>query len=117
MGKAAFLGSDWAILTSDNPRSEDPLEIIREIEQGMARENGGRGAEPPHDSGHGYSIIPDRHSAIESAVRMADVEDIILIAGKGHEDYQIQGEKKIHFDDREVARESLARLFGERRSG
>ena len=69
---------------------------------------------PRVGSAKAYTVIPDRRSAIATAIDMADMEDIILIAGKGHEDYQIFGDKKIWFDDRVVAREALFNYAGER---
>ncbi len=99
MGEAAVKLSEIAILTSDNPRSEDPHEIIKEIEEGIKRKRNGRLRE--------YLIIPDRKEAIYRAIEMAEKDDVILIAGKGHEDYQIIGDKKLHFDDRETAREAI----------
>jgi UDP-N-acetylmuramoyl-L-alanyl-D-glutamate--2,6-diaminopimelate ligase len=110
MGKAVTAWSDFAILTSDNPRTEDPLSIIAEIEKGMG-ENSTRKILPgelkENTNGKSYVVIPDRREAIETAVALADISDIILIAGKGHEDYQIIGEKRIPFDDRHVAIEAL----------
>jgi UDP-N-acetylmuramoyl-L-alanyl-D-glutamate--2,6-diaminopimelate ligase len=94
MGAVVEQGSDVSIVTSDNPRTEDPLAIIEEIKAGM--------------KGHNALVIPDRREAIHQAVSMARRNDIVLIAGKGHEDYQILGEKRIHFDDREVALEALS---------
>ncbi|MBI5182225.1 MAG: UDP-N-acetylmuramoyl-L-alanyl-D-glutamate--2,6-diaminopimelate ligase [Nitrospirae bacterium] len=99
MGEAAVKLSEIVILTSDNPRSEDPHEIIKEIEEGIKRRRNGRLQE--------YLIIPDRKEAIYRAIGMAEKDDIILLAGKGHEDYQIIGDKKLHFDDREIAREAI----------
>jgi UDP-N-acetylmuramoyl-L-alanyl-D-glutamate--2,6-diaminopimelate ligase len=110
MGKAVTAWSDLAILTSDNPRTEDPLSIIEEIEKGMGG-NSARKLLPEelkkNANEKGYVVIPDRREAIETAVTLADNSDIILIAGKGHENYQIIGEKRISFDDRHVAREAL----------
>lgn len=88
MGKIAFDNSDTAIVTSDNPRTEDPELIIRDITAGM-----GDG---------GYIVEPDREKAIAAAVQKASSRDIVVLAGKGHEDYQILGKTKRHFDDREV---------------
>lgn len=110
MGKAAVALSEITILTSDNPRSEDPLEIIREIEKGI---NSGAARKLEKDAlgrnfDRGYLVIPDRRDAIEFAVRLARRDDIVLIAGKGHETYQIIGDRTIPFDDREVVREALA---------
>ena len=112
MGKAATELSDLTIVTSDNPRTEDTLKIISEIESGI-KENCIKKYVPNELSGglleKGYIIMPDRREAISLAVSIADDSDIILIAGKGHEKYQITGETKISFDDVIVAREALAR--------
>lgn len=98
MGRKA-LSADYAIVTSDNPRSEDPQAIIADIVSGMS-------------SGSGrYEVVPDRREAIARAIACAQPGDSILIAGKGHEDYQILGSQTIHFDDREVAAEELDRAF------
>jgi len=110
MGKAAVTFSDLTILTSDNPRSEDPMEIIREIERGI---NSGvaRKLETSDlsDRGEkGYLIIPDRRAAINLAIGIAGRNDMVLIAGKGHETYQIIGSRTVPFDDRTVAGEALA---------
>jgi UDP-N-acetylmuramoyl-L-alanyl-D-glutamate--2,6-diaminopimelate ligase len=96
MGEAAGTLSDWAIITSDNPRSEDPLAIISDIEKGIKK-----------TGTQNYEIIPDRRAAIEHALSIGEKGDYILVAGKGHEDYQILGDKTIHFDDAEVIREIL----------
>lgn len=93
MGEIATRLSDFAIITSDNPRSEDPMEIIKEIETGVI--------------GGNYAISPDRHEAIKAAVNMADANDIILVAGKGHEDYQIVGDEKFYFDDTEEIKKAM----------
>lgn len=103
MGIAAVRYSDVVILTSDNPRTEDPLAILEEVEVGV------REALKDHPEAQ-YHKVPDRREAIAAAVRAACPGDIVLIAGKGHEDYQIIGTKKFHFDDREVAREEIGRL-------
>ncbi len=95
MGAAAGAGSELAILTSDNPRSEDPMQIISDAEAGL------------RSAGHPYLVIPDRHDAIHRAITEARPGDVVVIAGKGHEDYQIFADRTIHFDDREVAREAL----------
>ena len=103
MGRAAVEYSDIVVLTSDNPRTEDPMAILREVEVGV------RDA-LQRQSGVEYHLVPDRREAIGTAVRLARTGDIVLIAGKGHEDYQIIGTKKHHFDDREVAREAIQQL-------
>ena len=103
MGQAAVLFSDIVVLTSDNPRTEDPMAILREVEVGVREALQQR-------SQVEYHLVPDRREAIRMAVRLARTGDIVLIAGKGHEDYQIIGTTKIHFDDREVAREAIGQL-------
>jgi len=95
MGEAAGRGSDFVVLTSDNPRSEDPLAIINDAMVGLQR------------SGTKYKVEPDRKAAIALAVREAGPGDIVLIAGKGHEKVQVTREGSIPFDDVEVAREIL----------
>lgn len=94
MGEIASRFSDHVIVTSDNPRSEDPNHIIAQIVAGMPR---------PEQ----YTVISDRKKAIFAGIAMAQKGDVVLIAGKGHEDYQIIGTQKIHFDDREIAQEAL----------
>jgi UDP-N-acetylmuramoyl-L-alanyl-D-glutamate--2,6-diaminopimelate ligase len=101
MGRIGAQWSDLAIITSDNPRTEDPLKIIEEIEKG-AREI----------APHRYRVIPDRREAIKEAIALAGSEDIVLITGKGHEDYQIVGEERFPFDDRAEARKALAQRGG-----
>jgi UDP-N-acetylmuramoyl-L-alanyl-D-glutamate--2,6-diaminopimelate ligase len=96
MGAAAAAHADMTIITSDNPRSEDPVGIILQVEDGA------RG------SSASYEVEVDRQRAIGRAIRLAEPGDTVLIAGKGHEDYQIFADRTIHFDDREVAREELA---------
>lgn len=98
MGSAAGAGSDIVVVTSDNPRSEDPRSIIDAIEPGLLA------------VGARYSVEPDRRDAIRTAIAMASAGDTVLIAGKGHEDYQIFADGTVHFDDREVAREELRTL-------
>lgn len=97
MGKAAGSLADWTIITSDNPRSEDPLSIIADIERGILTTGKGK-----------YEIISDRRQAIAKALRMGHPGDYILIAGKGHENTQTIGDDVLHFDDAEVIRELLA---------
>ena len=97
MGKAAATLSDVVILTSDNPRTEDPEKILADVEEGMH----GVAAKP-------YEKIADRRVAIQRAIAEARTGDLVLIAGKGHEDYQIIGKEVFHFDDKEEARQALA---------
>ncbi|HWP84538.1 MAG TPA: cyanophycin synthetase, partial [Terriglobia bacterium] len=97
MGQAAAV-CDQVILTSDNPRSEDPLQIINDVTVGLQK------------AGANYGIEPDRKLAIERALAAARPGDVVLIAGKGHETYQIIGESRLPFDDREIARSALRRM-------
>ena len=98
MGLVAGDNSDIVIITSDNPRTEDPLKIIEEIEVGV------------RESGKPFRSISDRRFAISEAIKEARSGDVVIIAGKGHENYQILGNEKFHFDDREVAAEAIGRL-------
>lgn len=110
MGEASVNYSDLAIVTSDNPRLEDPLAIIREIETGIDRRKIKKIESDQLNivnGVHSYAVIPDREKAITAAINTASVEDIVLIAGKGHEDYQIVGTTKLPFDDRVVAAHAL----------
>jgi UDP-N-acetylmuramoyl-L-alanyl-D-glutamate--2,6-diaminopimelate ligase len=96
MGAAASGLSDFVVVTSDNPRNEDPLEIIRDIVKGIR--------------GNNYTVQPDRAEAIREAVSMAKESDILLVAGKGHEDYQeVKGERH-HFSDKEVLKEEIRKI-------
>lgn len=99
MGLAACRGSDLAFATTDNPRGEDPMDILREIEAGLRA----GGAE-------NYRIIPDRREAIFEALRQAQKGDIVLLAGKGHEAVQILKDRAAPFDDRAVAQEAVREL-------
>jgi UDP-N-acetylmuramoyl-L-alanyl-D-glutamate--2,6-diaminopimelate ligase len=94
MGEIANSYSDFVFVTSDNPRSEDPAEILNDIEKGMK------------GSTH-YQLVVNREEAISRAINMASSNDIVLIAGKGHETYQILKDKTIHFDDKIVAKQAL----------
>jgi UDP-N-acetylmuramoyl-L-alanyl-D-glutamate--2,6-diaminopimelate ligase len=115
MGEAATTHSDLTIVTSDNPRSEDPLAIIGEIEKGIRVDKSKDiGDTEPNSSSQRYLVIPDRRAAIAAAIGLAGVADIVLIAGKGHEDYQIIGSQKFPFDDRTIARGELSRWQRER---
>jgi UDP-N-acetylmuramoyl-L-alanyl-D-glutamate--2,6-diaminopimelate ligase len=95
MGEAVGRGADLAFVTSDNPRSEDPAAIVSAILPGLQATSAA------------YEVELDRATAIERAVQAAQPGDVVLIAGKGHEDYQIVGAEKRHFDDREEARKAL----------
>ncbi|MDT7043338.1 UDP-N-acetylmuramoyl-L-alanyl-D-glutamate--2,6-diaminopimelate ligase [Candidatus Nitronereus thalassa] len=99
MGAVAVQGSDLVFVTSDNPRTEDPSTIIQDIEQGILA--------LPESQRSDYRLITDRRVAIQVAIQEAAPHDMVLIAGKGHEDYQIIGTERFHFDDREVARDAL----------
>jgi UDP-N-acetylmuramoyl-L-alanyl-D-glutamate--2,6-diaminopimelate ligase len=96
MGAIVEALSDFSIITSDNPRNEDPEEIIRHILTGIQN--------PRH-----ALVLTDRREAIHRAVQMATPDDIVLIAGKGHENYQIFSDQTIDFDDRSVARSACQR--------
>ena len=102
MGRLAAELADIVIATSDNPRSEDPNFILSEVEAGVKEKIGNK---------H-HECIPDRHEAIFRAVELAETDDIVVILGKGHEDYQILKDKTIHFDDREQARMAIAQKLG-----
>ena len=106
MGAAACAGADAAIVTSDNPRTEDPAAIIAEILAGIdgaARERA--------------IVEPDRERAIGLAIAEAAEGDVVVIAGKGHEDYQIFSDRTVHFDDKEEARLALEHYWGLAGSG
>ena len=94
MARIAAAHATTTILTSDNPRNEDPEAILDEMEQGIPR-------------GSRYLRISDRRAAIRTAVMLAKRGDVILVAGKGHETYQIIGDEKLHFDDREELRQAF----------
>ena len=98
MGEVATKYADYVVITSDNPRTEDPEKIIDMIIEGVCRDN--------------WIRIVDRRKAIFHAIENAKAGDIVLIAGKGHEDYQIIGDKIIHFDDVEVARDAIKAFWG-----
>lgn len=96
MAKVACSMSDFVFITSDNPREEDPVEIVKDVEAGAKEINKTN-----------YKVVVDRKEAIKDAIISANKNDVVLIAGKGHENYQIIGRTKIHFDDRETASEIL----------
>jgi UDP-N-acetylmuramoyl-L-alanyl-D-glutamate--2,6-diaminopimelate ligase len=104
MGEAAGRLADYTIITSDNPRSEEPMAIIDEIERGMNKSGNDR-----------YEIIPDRKEAVVRALSLGRSGDYVLVAGKGHEDYQILKDRIIHFSDAEVIREWLDKAEERRR--
>jgi UDP-N-acetylmuramoyl-L-alanyl-D-glutamate--2,6-diaminopimelate ligase len=113
MGAVAARLSDLVIVTSDNPRSEDPGQIIQQILRGIAPPDDGRGPARAGARERRYLAIADRTAAIERAVSTAEPGDLVLIAGKGHEKYQVIGDRVMPFDDVDVARAALDR----RRSG
>ena len=94
MGKAAVRGADLVFLTSDNPRSEDPNAILAEIVAGT-------------EGATNVRVIADRTEAIRAAIEACQAGDVLLIAGKGHETYQILSDRTIVLDDRDVARRAL----------
>jgi UDP-N-acetylmuramoyl-L-alanyl-D-glutamate--2,6-diaminopimelate ligase len=98
MGRAVADNSDIVVVTSDNPRTENPMRIIDDIIPGLA--------------GKEHILLPDRRQAINKAVELAELNDMVIIAGKGHEDYQILGTEKVHFDDREEARLAISKRIG-----
>lgn len=104
MGEIAARFSDYCVVTSDNPRSEDPLAIIEDILPGVCRVA----------QANSFEVVPDRKKAVYKAIEIAQTKDAVIIAGKGHENYQIIGDKVISFDDREVAREAI--IFYQRRN-
>ena len=118
MGRIAAIGGDLTIVTSDNPRTEDPQAIIDQIVPGLLKAEAtqltpdnilrNRGLK-------GFVVQPDRAAAIRLAIRAAGPDDVVLIAGKGHEDYQVLGNRKVHFDDREQAALAIAEIKGENR--
>ena len=109
MAEVAARGSDIAIATSDNPRTEDPEQILNDVRCGLVKVHEREWSQ--HDAaiahGKGYVVIPDRREAIQFAVNILRPGDLLLIAGKGHEDYQILNTGRIHFDDREEVRTAL----------
>lgn len=100
MGAISGRLADYTIITSDNPRTEDPEAIIRQIEEGIK------------DTGGQYICIGDRREAIKHSIIIAEKDDVVVLAGKGHETYQILNDRTIHFDEREVVKELLEELYG-----
>lgn len=113
MGMEAAVGSDFVVLTSDNPRTEDPLDILRQVEEGVRKSGFAllpeqpNGAPLPRSS---YLVIPDRRQAIAWAVRQLEEKDILLVAGKGHETYQEIRGIRYPFDDRIVVLDELKKI-------
>ncbi len=97
MGNIASNYSDFVVVTSDNPRSEDPIKIMNDIEKGMKKSSE-------------YEILADREVAIGLAIQMASKHDVVLIAGKGHETYQILHDKTIQFNDKDIARRAILEI-------
>ena len=95
MGEIAGNTADFTIITSDNPRTEKPEEIIRQIEEGIKKTKGK------------YEVIVDRIDAMKYAIKMARKDDFVIFAGKGHETYQIIGKNKKPFDEREIIKNIL----------
>jgi UDP-N-acetylmuramoyl-L-alanyl-D-glutamate--2,6-diaminopimelate ligase len=116
MGEIAGRLADLPVLTSDNPRSEEPMAIIAGVEQGLIAAGRVKIADPKKlalaSIGGGYIVEPDRRAAIAIALRIAAAGDAVLIAGKGHEDYQLVAGRVLPFDDRVVVRELAAELGG-----
>jgi UDP-N-acetylmuramyl-tripeptide synthetase len=115
MGWAAEKGADISIATSDNPRSEDPLTILEAIEDGMQEAGGLKLREGAGLTGNekGYFIIESRRKAIACAIGLAEKDDVVLISGKGHEDYQQTQSGRTFFDDRLEAAEQLEQIWGQ----
>jgi len=99
MGKVALKQADYSIITSDNPRSEDPEEIITQIEKGIREERGQKEKD--------YSAVVERKEAIKLALEKMQKKDTLLIAGKGHERVQIFKDEVVEFDDRKVVQDLL----------
>jgi UDP-N-acetylmuramoyl-L-alanyl-D-glutamate--2,6-diaminopimelate ligase len=109
MGEIAVRDADLAIVTSDNPRTEEPASIVAMIVDGVRRAGASElTAGALGDAARGYHVEIDRRAAIRAAATAARSGDVLLIAGKGHEDYQIVGTERLHFDDREEAAQALA---------
>jgi len=96
MGKVVTELADYAIITSDNPRSENPVQIIKDIQQGIQKSN--------------YCLVPGRYQAIRKGISLVNKGDCLLIAGKGHENYQILKKRVLKFSDRKAVQKCLASM-------
>ncbi len=110
MGEIAAQLSDLVVITSDNPRTERPEVIIAEIEEGVKSAGLEKISLSESSYRKGYFTVVDRFEAIQAALHMAKRGDIVLVAGKGHEDYQIIGKQRVPFDDREKIKEALNKI-------
>ena len=116
MGEIVARLCDLAVVTSDNPRTENPLAIIEQILPGARQTEGVEYSARDLEAGFekkGYVVEPDRRRAIELGIKASRPDDAVLIAGKGHETYQILGKTTIDFDDREEARKALRAVSGQ----
>jgi UDP-N-acetylmuramoyl-L-alanyl-D-glutamate--2,6-diaminopimelate ligase len=109
MGAVAARYSDLVVVTSDNPRSEDPVRIIEDVKRGLGPPATGPADGQRARSSTRYLVIVDRAEAVRQAIASAQPGDLVLVAGKGHEKYQIVGDRTLPFDDVEVSRGALAR--------
>jgi len=100
MGRIAVMLADEVVVTSDNPRSEDPEAILRDVRAGVEA------------AGKSARYVADRREALAQAFALARAGDVVLVAGKGHETYQVVGGRRLPFDDRSVAKELLAKRAG-----
>ena len=98
MGEVSGRVADYTIITSDNPRTEDPAEIVKDIEEGIKKTNGK------------YECIVDRIEAIKKAIKIANKRDIIILAGKGHEQYQEINKKRYPFDENKIVNEIIEEM-------
>ena len=104
MGGVAGELSDFSIITSDNPRSENPIAVIEEIACGFRSKS------------HRYQLDSDRETGVRKILGMAEPGDVVILAGKGHETYQVLADRIVHFDDREMARTVLREMGHDRES-
>ena len=98
MGRISGTLADFTVITSDNPRFDDPANLARDIEEGIKEVT------------NNYVILTDRKEAVEFAIRMAKKDDLVLLAGKGHETYQVVGDKKVPFCERKIVEETLKNM-------